>query len=120
IPVYPTPERPPSREEFLADPLGHVWTRGVAPVWIGEAFAADKRFHDAAVSALAWSIDKVEDLGLVGGWRDLLAVGLSPAQAADLVGRLARRYEAKPGEWRRDLAEAFPGCPNLPPFEDED
>jgi hypothetical protein len=120
MPVYPTPDRPLTREELLADPLGNVWTLGVAPAWVGEAFAADKRFHDAAVAALAWSIDEADDLSLAGGWRDLLAAGLSPGQAADLVGHLARRFESKPGSWRRDLADAFPGCPTLPPFTDED
>src|SRR5262249_30432490 len=32
--VYPQTERSLTRDEFLADPLGHVWAEGVAPEWV--------------------------------------------------------------------------------------
>lgn len=108
VDVFPTPERAPTREEFLAAPLALLWHPGVQPAWVGEAYRRDKELRVTILTGLSQSIDIGGDLGGAGGWRELLTPGFPADMAASLVAALKNRFADREGEWQQELAELFP------------
>jgi hypothetical protein len=116
VPVQELP--PPTREEFLVDPLACL-NATIDPTWIVEAYRTHSRFRDCVLDWVSESVSKMGDLGSASFWIGALAGRLNEAEVAQLYEAIRDRSRRLECEWREEFVTAFHmTADELPPPQD--
>src|SRR5262249_41631164 len=111
-----------TREEFLANPLRHLFRNAdLAPPfdWIRAAWE-NPELQREAIYSLSRSVSKVGSCSIASDWLNLLSPALSPQQALDLYKQIRDSTKRSESEWRGEFEAAFPNSvPLLPPVDRE-